>query len=151
MAVRGNKAVGEALVASYKDDGTCPVPTTDVALNLKNRNYAIEEHGYGPLNPAEPNPEFWRGIADLWGISSEDAKTSRCSNCAAFIQTPKMLECIKGGLGYEDDYPKQGADHLASNRTETLESADLGYCQLFGFKCAGDRVCRAWLHGGPIK
>ena len=27
---------------------------------------------------------------------------------------------------------------------------NLGYCQLFKFKCAGDRTCDAWVHGGPI-
>jgi len=30
------------------------------------------------------------------------------------------------------------------------DAANLGYCQLFHFKCAGDRTCDAWLMGGPI-
>jgi len=32
-----------------------------------------------------------------------------------------------------------------------LDLADLGYCQLFKFKCAAARTCDAWLHGGPIR
>jgi len=151
VAERGNKAVGEALVKNYKDSDSCPTATQDVALNTKNRDIAIKERGYGPMNPEEPNKKFWKGIADLWDISEEEAKSSRCANCAAFIQTPKMLECIESGLGLDDDYPTQGAKDMSENRTKTLEAADLGYCQLFAFKCAANRTCRAWLYGGPIK
>lgn len=145
---RGNKAVGQALVRDYKDGDACPVATVDVALNTKNRNIAIKERGYGPMNPGESNPKFWKGIADLWGISVAEAKTSRCGNCAAFIQTPKMLACIQNHLGLDDDYPSE--EDMTENRSRTLEAADLGYCQLFAFKCAADRTCRAWLYGGPI-
>jgi hypothetical protein len=151
MAVRGNKAVGQALVKNYRDKKSCPAATVDVALNTKNRNIAIKERGYGPMNPGAPSKDFWEGIADLWGISTEEAKTSRCANCAAFIQTPKMLACIENHLGLDDDYPKDGLKDMAENRSRTLEAADLGYCQLFAFKCAADRVCRAWLYGGPVK
>ena len=151
MAERRNKAVGEAIVKTYKDGDTCPVATVDVALNTKNRDIDIKERGYGPMNPAEPNKIFWNGIAKLWDISTEEAKSSRCANCAAFIQTPKMLACIENNLGLDDDYTEAGVEDMAENRSRTLEAADLGYCQLFAFKCAADRVCRAWLYGGPIK
>jgi hypothetical protein len=150
MAKPGNKAVGEALVRGYKDGDTCPLATVDVALNTKNRNIAIEERGYGPMNPAEPNKSFWQGIAELWDISIDEAKSSRCANCAAFIQTPKMLACIEDHLGLDDDYAAAGKADMQKNRARTLDAADLGYCQLFAFKCAADRTCRAWLFGGPI-
>lgn len=148
---RKNDAVGAALVRAYKDESTCPLATVDVALNTKNRNIAIKERGYGPMNPSEPNPKFWKGIADLWGISTAEAKSSRCANCAAFIQTPKMLACIQNNLGMEEDYEPSADDEQRENQARTLEAGDLGYCQLFAFKCAAKRVCRAWLHGGPIK
>ena len=149
MAARGNKAVGQNLVKSYEDPKSCPVATSDGKLNIKNRNLAIENYGYGPINPEEPNEKFWKGIADLWSISSEEAKTSRCGNCAAFVQTPKMLGCIQEGLGFEEDYESDEA--LRQNQEDVREASNLGYCQLFGFKCAADRTCRAWLFGGPIK
>lgn len=149
MAVRGNKAVGQALVRGYKDPDVCPVATTDGSLNIKNRNLAIENHGYGPMNPAEPNEEFWEAVGELWSISPEDAKSSRCANCAAFVQTPTMLACIENHIGFEEDYPSQEA--LQENQKAVRIASDLGYCQAFGFKCAADRTCRAWLHGGPIK
>jgi hypothetical protein len=31
-----------------------------------------------------------------------------------------------------------------------METADLGFCELFDFKCAATRTCNAWLIGGPI-
>ena len=37
----------------------CPPETSDVALNLENRQKAIDEFGYGPLNPLEQNKNFW--------------------------------------------------------------------------------------------
>ena len=33
---------------------------------------------------------------------------------------------------------------------KVMDLANLGYCQLFKFKCAGARTCDAWVHGGPI-
>ena len=151
MTKRNTKSVGQALVRAYKDSDTCPMATVDVALNTKNRNIAIKERGYGPMNPGKPDKNFWQDIADLWGITPEEAKSSRCGNCAAFIQTPKMLACIQNNLGLKEDYSEEAASEREENQSQTLQASDLGYCQLFAFKCAADRTCRAWLHGGPIK
>jgi len=41
------------------EDRSCPLPTHDIEVNLKNRNYAFEHYGYGPANPEEPNKVFW--------------------------------------------------------------------------------------------
>ena len=34
---------------------------------------------------------------------------------------------------------------------EIVELANLGYCELFDFKCAGGRTCDAWIVNGPLK
>ena len=68
----------------------------------------------------------------------------RCGNCSAFIQTEQMLECIKNGIEAKDPRMEAGYDD------EVIEAANLGYCELLHFKCAGDRTCDAWLAGGPI-
>lgn len=111
----------------------------DMDLNLLNRNLAIKEYGYGPLNPDDPKTaeKFWEDKAHLWNTSIEHAKTARCYNCAAFDKTKETLDRIAKALG--DD------GHII------VEKAGLGYCELFGFKCAGARTCDAWLRGGPIK
>ena len=117
----------------------CPPATQDIAINLKNRKNAIDTAMYGPLNPAEPNEEYWNAIGAEWGVDAESAKKQRCGNCAVFIQTPEMLSCIEGGL-------TDNADEFDSIN----EAGELGYCEAFDFKCASARTCRAWVAGGPV-
>jgi hypothetical protein len=117
----------------------CPPATQDIAINLKNRKNAIDTAMYGPLNPAEPNEEYWTALGAEWGVDVETAKKQRCGNCAVFIQTPEMLSCIEGGL-------TDNADEFDSIN----EAGELGYCEAFDFKCASARTCRAWVAGGPV-
>jgi HK97 family phage prohead protease len=123
-----------------KADGECPPATRDIAVNLKNRQNAIETAGYGPLNPAEPNDAFWQKKADRWDVNADEAKKQRCGNCAAFIKTDSMLDCIKQGLGNE----------TGNDAIDVIDAGDLGYCEAFDFKCASARTCDAWITGGPI-
>lgn len=146
----GNTTFKNQLKDALENPKSCPMAITDINLNLENRDYAIKEQWYGPMNPGDENPKFWKRLAKLWDITEDEAKESRCNNCSAFIQTPHMLACIESHLGFEDDYPKEAQDERMKNQSATNSQADLGYCQLFGFKCAGDRVCRAWLYGGPV-
>ncbi len=120
----------------------CPDATQDIKLNLKKRNWAFKNVGYGPANPEEPNDEFWQERADEWQTDVDQARTMRCGNCAAFIQTPEMIQCIVSGIE-----PEEAEQDLTE---EVIDAADLGYCELFHFKCAAGRTCSAWLSGGPI-
>ena len=140
-------AIGQEMKKAYAKGGavsSCPVATLDIHVNLKNRNHAIEDYGYGPLNPNEPSKDFWDKKAKMWMISVDEAKTALCGNCAAFIKTPEMLACIAKGMEAGDE------PHMDSSGA-VIEASNLGYCELFHFKCAGDRTCDAWLVGGPIK
>ena len=120
-------------------EGTCPPATQDIELNLKNRKNAIDTAMYGPLNPAEPNDEYWTALGAEWGVDTETAKKQTCGNCAVFIQTPEMLSCIETGL-------TDNADEF-----DAIDAAgELGYCEAFDFKCASARTCRAWVAGGPV-
>lgn len=119
---------------------SCPAATKNLELNLKNRQKAIDMARYGPLAPEHPNKEFWAQKARMWRTTAEEAKSSRCKNCAAFIQTREMLNCIEEGLG----------DEPGNASLKIRAKANLGYCELFDFKCAGDRTCDAWITGGPI-
>jgi hypothetical protein len=121
----------------------CPKVCSDIQLNLKNRDWAFKNVGYGPANPESPE-DFWQIRAKEWATSEKNAQTMKCGNCSAFIQTPEMMKCIVDGIqGEESD------DETYAN--EVVGSAGLGYCELFEFKCAADRTCSAWLVGGPIK
>jgi hypothetical protein len=59
-----------------------------------------------------------------------------------FIRTPKMLDCIETGL--------TAGDSSAENAWDAIDTAELGYCEAFDFKCAASRTCSAWVVGGPI-
>ena len=120
---------------------SCPPATQDITLNLKNRQKAIDEYGYGPLNPDMPNRKFWMDKVDEWNLdSAEEAQQSLCGNCAAFDQRTDTLDCIAQGIGSD-----QGADD------PTIDAGDLGYCRFLKFKCASRRTCDAWVTGGPLR
>lgn len=121
-----------------EDEGeNCPIATLDITVNLKNRAKAITSAAYGPENPKLPNTAFWAKKADMWDVSTEDAKQSLCGNCAAFNVSDDIKECIAKGIGMDAD------------PWGTIELADLGFCEIFDFKCAASRTCDAWVVGGP--
>ena len=120
---------------------SCPTATKNVDENIENRNWTIDNHGYGPLNPDVPDPGFWEKKAELWNSDIETVKTALCGNCSAFDQTDKIIDCIIEGIN----------ETMAADPYDVQERANLGYCQLFKFKCAAARTCDAWLHGGPIR
>ena len=124
--------------AMDEEGDSCPVATQDVEANLKCRQKAIDKAMYGPMNPNEPNNDYWRKLAEGWRLSASQAKKSTCGNCAAFIQTSKMLDCIDKGLGKDSD------------AWDVIDAGDLGYCEVWDFKCASKRTCSAWIVGGPI-
>lgn len=120
----------------------CPPATQDITLNLENRQKAIEEYGYGPLNPNSPNEKFWNNKVEMWQLDNvEEAKEARCGNCAAFDITTKTLDCIAKGIGDDKD---------SEDPYDVIDAGKLGYCRFLKFKCAAARTCDAWVVGGPL-
>ena len=119
----------------------CPPATQDISLNLKNRQKAIDEYHYGPLNPNLPNDEYWQELADKWNTKDiESVKQNRCGNCGAFDMSKDMQACIAKGIGSEP----------GSSAMDSVDAGQLGYCKFLKFKCASKRTCDAWIEGGPI-
>jgi hypothetical protein len=112
-----------------------PAAITDLHLNVQNRQHAIDEYLYGPMNPEMPG-DYWQRLGDVWGVSADEAATTRCHNCAAFNMTSE----IQGAI----------AEAIGDGGAAVVEAAELGYCELLAFKCAADRSCSVWLTGGPI-
>jgi len=134
MATKDYERAAEQMM---KGNGAkCPTATQDITVNLKNRGKAINSAEYGPENPALPNKQFWMKKANTWEVSEKDAKTCLCGNCSAFNQEKSMLDCIAKGIGNEGD------------PWAMIEAGDLGYCEIFDFKCASSRTCDAWVAGG---
>ena len=110
-------------------ESSCPLATKDIALNTKNRDFTQDKYNYGPLNVSEPG-DYWEGVAEEWDTTVEAAKASNCSNCVAFVISPRMDECMPGVTSDED--------------------GRLGYCWMHHFKCHSARTCHTWAKGGPI-
>jgi len=146
MATVKKDAIAQGIRQAY-ERGTkgAPEAVLDIHVNLKNRNHAIKDYGYGPLNPESESRVFWDKKAQMWDTTVREAKKARCGNCGAFIQTPEMLKWMAQGIEKED------AGEHKSYADDVIGAANLGYCELFHFKCAGDRTCDAWLVGGPIR
>lgn len=119
----------------------CPPATQSIEINLRNRGKAIKTAMYGPLNPSEPNDDYWTKIAKEWDVDSATAKKQRCGNCTMFVVTPQMKSCINQGVTGGERQDEWNAIDAAG---------ELGYCEAFDFKCASKRTCRAWVTGGPI-
>jgi hypothetical protein len=119
------------LFEEFKEGIKCPVPTSDLEVNTKNRDRAIKTDfiKYGPLNVDKPG-DYWELIADYWDTTVEAAKDSNCSNCVAFDISDRMKDCMPGETSDED--------------------GELGYCWMHHFKCHSARSCYTWAKGGPI-
>lgn len=122
-----------------KAEKGCPPATQDIKVNIKNRQKAIEDAGYGPLNPREPNNDFWKKKGDRWDVSESEAKKQRCGNCIMFVRSPRMLGCIESALGNEK----------GNTAWDIIDAGKIGYCEAFDFKCHAERTCDAWVVGGP--
>jgi hypothetical protein len=118
------------------EPASCPVATQDIKTNLANRQTAVDDANYGPANPNELNEDYWKAKANEFQGDVATAKKMLCGNCAAFDQRGKVLGCIKKGIG--------------EDANEVAIGGDLGYCEIFDFKCAAKRTCDAWIVGGPI-
>ena len=132
------KDAQESVQESYNVNDKHYKALTDLDLNTKNRDMTTKHDGYGPLNPLDKkgSKAFWEDKAKMWNTTTEAAMEARCRNCAAFNQAPAIMKKMAEGLG------------PAGEKIQDL--ANLGFCELFEFKCAGERTCNKWLVNGPI-
>jgi len=104
----------------------CPEATQDPQINAENQRRTYQQYGYGPMDPANPEPGFWQDKAQRWGLPVLNASLRRCGNCGAFDITDDMVAC--GGAS---------------------EDGSRGYCQGHHFTCSAMRTCDTWSPGGP--
>ncbi|CAB4143613.1 hypothetical protein UFOVP447_190 [uncultured Caudovirales phage] len=132
------KDASESVQESYDVNSKHYKALTDLELNTKNRDMTTKNDGYGPLNPKDEkgSKAFWEDKAKMWNTTVEAAKEARCGNCAAFNQAPAIMKKIEDGLGPAGD--------------KVNELANLGFCEIWEFKCAAERTCNVWLVNGPI-
>lgn len=117
----------------------CPIATKDTTINLQNRGKAIAKANYGPMDPESRDDSFWKEMASQWEVSPAKARKMVCGNCSAFNQSEDMLECIEKGAG----------KGMKDDKMEAVKAGDVGFCEIFDFKCSSKRTCAAWMAGGP--
>ena len=96
--------------------------------NEKIRDTLMETQMLGPENTQEANTEYWRGLANVWRISPDQARRRLCANCEYFDDAPETLEAME--VVPQDEFDKDGGGR--------------GYCHKFEFICHNLRVCKAW-------
>ena len=96
--------------------------------NEKTRTTLMATQMLGPEKTAEPNGEFWRGLANAWRTSPDQAKRRLCANCEYFDDAPETIEAME--VVPEDEFDKDGGGR--------------GYCNKFLFICHHQRTCKAW-------
>lgn len=74
------------------------------------------------------NPDYWRKMAQVWGLSEAEARRQLCANCEYFENTPEQLERM---------------DVVAFNKFDA-DGGGRGFCHKFDFVCHNLRVCQAW-------
>ena len=102
--------------------------------NKKTRDTLVETQMLGPIKTAEANGEFWRGLANVWRISPDQAKRKLCANCEYFDDQPETLEAME--VVPQDELDKDGGGR--------------GYCHKFEFICHNLRVCKSWEKGSVM-
>jgi hypothetical protein len=103
--------------------------------NKKTRDTLVETQMLGPVKTGQPNSDYWRGLANIWRISPDQAKRNLCANCEYFDDQPETLEAME--VVPQDEFDKDGGGR--------------GYCHKFEFICHNLRVCKAWEKAEPLK
>ena len=96
--------------------------------NKKTRDTLVDTQMLGPNKVDAPNSEYWRGLANVWRTSPDQAKRRLCANCEYFDDQPDTLEAME--VVPEDEFDKDGGGR--------------GYCHKFEFICHNLRTCKSW-------
>ena len=105
-----------------------------VESNKATRETLFKTQMLGPEKTALPNSDYWRGLANVWRISPDQAKRNLCANCEYFDDQPETLEAME--VVPQDELDKDGGGR--------------GYCHKFEFICHNLRVCKSWEKGSVM-
>ena len=79
---------------------TCPPSLQSNTVNIKNHLSTIENHGLGPVDPRQPNTEFWKEKAMRWMTTEGLARSRLCANCEYYVNTTQIEDCIANGPAF---------------------------------------------------
>ena len=113
----------------------CPLSLQNNKVNIKNHKSTIAEHGLGPVDPTQPNDEFWADKGNKWGCSGNDARGRLCANCEHYIQTTEIQDCIDNGP------TKDFKTSMVDPSLKDIESKPVAWCNLYDITCSPVRTC----------
>lgn len=122
------------------EEKMCPVGTMYKEINVVNHMAAIQYANYGPADPRESNPEFWKSKQDLWEVSEGQARMRVCASCRHHDRTPETQDCIiEGPVGefQEQDLPLNPV-------WKDVEGTPVWYCTRWNMTINPTRICDQW-------
>ncbi len=123
-------AINEAIAGN-----SCPVASQEAHINMANKTSAIQNFLYGPSMLLADNTEYYNAISQAMNMQPEDVQGARCGNCAYNNNSPEVQQCIAMGMGGEQ----------AFDPMETIQKANMGYCQSLHFLTEGAKGCSMWI------
>lgn len=108
-------------------------------VNIANHLLAIKYEALGPIDPREPNPEFWAAKAEKWQVLEGEARTRLCMNCAHYDNSPEIVEYM------QSTWEPIKLQDLPIDPAPVDIPGDLSACcTRWTITCTAMRTCDAW-------
>lgn len=108
-------------------------------VNVANHLLAIQYEALGPLDPREPNPEFWTLKVEKWQVLEGEARTRLCMNCAHYDNSPEIVEYM------QNTWEPIKLQELPIDPAPVDIPGDLSACcTRWLITCTAMRTCDAW-------
>ena len=108
-------------------------------VNIANHLLAIKYEALGPIDPREPNPEFWAAKVEKWQVLEGEARTRLCMNCAHYDNSPEIVECM------QNTWEPIKLQELPIDPAPVDIPGDLSACcTRWTITCTAMRTCDAW-------
>ena len=108
-------------------------------VNVANHLLAIKYEALGPLDPREPNPEFWAAKVEKWQVLEGEARTRLCMNCAHYDNSPEIVEYM------QNTWTPIKLQELPIDPAPVDIPGDLSACcTRWLITCTAMRTCDAW-------
>lgn len=108
-------------------------------VNVANHLLAIQYEALGPVDPREPNPEFWAAKVEKWQVLEGEARTRLCMTCAHYDNSPEIVEYM------QSTWEPIKLQELPIDPAPVDIPGDLSACcTRWTITCTAMRTCDAW-------
>lgn len=108
-------------------------------VNIANHLLAMKYEALGPIDPREPNQEYWALKAEKWQVLEGEARTRLCMNCAHYDNSPEIVEYM------QNTWEPIKLQELPIDPAPVDIPGDLSACcTRWTITCTAMRTCDAW-------